>query len=105
MYCLEDYHYKLPEELIAQVPSRKRDESRMLVLNRAQGSIAHRRIASLEDYMAGGDVVVLNDTRVVPARLRGKKESGGRVELLVLYPATDQEVYRCLIKSSKKIYL
>ena len=103
MYCLEDYQYTLPKELIAQVPSSERDESRMLALNRTKGSIAHEKIASLENHMAEGDVVVLNDTRVVPARLRGRKESGGRVELLVLYPATDLAPYRCLVKSSKPL--
>jgi S-adenosylmethionine:tRNA ribosyltransferase-isomerase len=103
MYCLENYQYKLPKELIAQVPAAKRDESRMLVVNRTEGSIAHKRISCLENHIAVGDVVVLNDTRVVPARLMGRKESGGRVELLVLHPATDQAPYRCLIKSSKPL--
>jgi len=103
MYCLKDYHYKLPKELIAQVPAPRRDESRMLVLNRGEGSIAHKSVTSIADYMAAGDVVVLNDTRVVPARLMGRKESGGRVEVLVLHPATDQDPYRCLIKSSKPL--
>jgi S-adenosylmethionine:tRNA ribosyltransferase-isomerase len=101
VYCLGDYQYKLPKELIAQVPSLNKDESRMMAVNRTKGSIAHEKITSLENHLAAGDVVVLNDTRVVPARLRGRKESGGRVELLVLYPATDQTPYRCLVKSSK----
>jgi S-adenosylmethionine:tRNA ribosyltransferase-isomerase len=103
MYRLEDYQYKLPKELVAQVPVSKRDESRMLVLNRTRGSIAHKRITSLENFMVAGDVVVLNDTRVVPARLMGRRESGGRVELLVLHPATDRDPYRSLIKSSKPL--
>ncbi len=103
MYFLEDYQYNLPKELIAQVPARERDASRMLVLNRIEGSIAHKRVSALEHYLAAGDVVVLNDTRVVPARLLGRKESGGRVELLVLNPATDRDPYRCLIKSNKAI--
>jgi len=103
MYFLEDYQYNLPKELIAQVPAQNRDESRMLVLNRLEGSIAHKKVTALENYLAAGDVVVLNDTQVVPARLLGRKESGGRVELLVLNPATDQDPYRCLIKSSKPI--
>ncbi|MEJ2364453.1 MAG: S-adenosylmethionine:tRNA ribosyltransferase-isomerase [Deltaproteobacteria bacterium] len=101
VYCLGDYQYKLPKELIAQVPSLNKDECRMMAVNRTKGSIAHEKITSLENHLAAGDVVVLNDTRVVPARLRGRKESGGRVELLVLYPATDQTPYRCLVKSSK----
>jgi S-adenosylmethionine:tRNA ribosyltransferase-isomerase len=103
MYRLENYQYNLPKELIAQVPVSKRDESRLLVLNRTKASIAHEKVTSLENFMAAGDVVVLNDTRVVPARLMGRRESGGRVELLVLHPATDRDPYRCLIKSSKPL--
>ena len=103
MYFLEDYQYNLPKQLIAQVPAQKRDQSRMLVLNRFEGSITHKKVTALEDYLTAGDVVVLNDTQVVPARLLGRKESGGRVELLVLNPATDRDPYRCLIKSSKPI--
>lgn len=103
MYCLDEYQYQLPEELIAQVPAQRRDDSRLLVLNRTTGSMGHRNMAGLEYYLAAGDVVVVNDTRVVPARLLGKKESGGKVELLVLHPATDQKFYRCLVKSSKGV--
>jgi S-adenosylmethionine:tRNA ribosyltransferase-isomerase len=101
MYCLDAYQYQLPKELIAQVPAQRRDDARLLVLNRTTGSMAHGNMAGLEHYLAAGDVVVVNDTRVVPARLLGKKESGGKVELLVLHPATDQKYYRCLVKSSK----
>ena len=103
MYCLDGYQYQLPEELIAQVPAQRRDDSRLLVLNRTTGSVGHTNMAGLEHYLAAGDVVVVNDTRVVPARLLGKKESGGKVELLVLHPATDQKFYRCLVKSSKGV--
>jgi len=103
MYCLDEYQYQLPEELIAQVPAQRRDDSRLLVLNRKTGSMGHRNMSGLEHYLAAGDVVVVNDTRVVPARLLGKKESGGKVELLVLHPATDQKFYRCLVKSSKGV--
>lgn len=101
MYLLKDYQYNLPAELVAQVPAQKRDESRMLVLNRASANIEHRNIANLGDYLAAGDVVVVNDTQVVPARLLGNRESGGRVELLVLHPATEHGPCRCLVKSSK----
>ncbi|MEE9121005.1 MAG: tRNA preQ1(34) S-adenosylmethionine ribosyltransferase-isomerase QueA [Syntrophobacteria bacterium] len=103
MYCLDDYQYQLPKELIAQVPVQRRDDSRLLVLNRATGSMGHRKVAGLEHYLTAGDVVVVNDTRVVPARLVGKKASGGKVELLVLHPTTDQKFYRCLVKSSKGV--
>ena len=103
MYSLDDYQYELPKELIAQVPAQRRDDSRLLVLNRTTGNMAHRKVAGLEHSLAAGDVVVVNDTRVVPARLLGKKESGGKVELLLLHPATDQHLYRCLVKSSKGV--
>lgn len=103
MYCLDTYQYQLPEELIAHVPAPRRDESRLLVLNRTTGSVAHRNMAGLEHYLEAGDVLVVNNTRVVPARLIGEKESGGKVELLLLHPATDQRYYRCLVKSSKGV--
>ena len=103
MYCLDTYQYQLPEELIAHVPAPRRDESRLLVLNRTTGSMAHRKVAGLEHYLRAGDVLVVNDTQVVPARLIGEKESGGKVELLLLHPATDQRYYRCLVKASKGV--
>jgi S-adenosylmethionine:tRNA ribosyltransferase-isomerase len=101
MYRVEDYHYELPAGLIAQVPAGNRGSSRLMVVKRAFGSIEHRGIADLEQYLGPDDLVVLNDTRVVPARLVGHKESGGQVEVLVLNPATDESPYRCLIKAAK----
>jgi S-adenosylmethionine:tRNA ribosyltransferase-isomerase len=101
MYRLQDYQYELPPGLIAQVPVPRRDEARMMVLERRSGRILHKRIGELHCRLEAGDVLVVNDTRVVPARLVGKKESGGRVELLVLHPTTEQGPFRCLIKASK----
>jgi S-adenosylmethionine:tRNA ribosyltransferase-isomerase len=101
MYRLEDYHYDLPAELIAQIPAKRRDDSRMMVVKRAEGSIEHAGSGALDRYLAEGDLLVVNDTQVVPARLLGKKETGGRVEVLVLHPGIEQGVYRCLIKASK----
>jgi len=106
-YRIEDYHYDLPAELIAQKPSAKRESSRLLVLHRTRGELEHRRFDEISEYFNPGDVLVLNDTRVVPARLLGTKESGGRVELLVLDPYKDpglgiEEGYECLIKAAKK---
>jgi S-adenosylmethionine:tRNA ribosyltransferase-isomerase len=101
VYSQEDYKYELPAELIAQIPAKKRDESRMMVLSREKGSIEHSSISALEGFLAPGDLIVLNDTQVVPARLLGRKESGGRVEVLVLNPATEQSPYRCLLKAGK----
>jgi S-adenosylmethionine:tRNA ribosyltransferase-isomerase len=80
-----DYDYSLPPELIAQSPVVKRDQARLLVLSRADGSMTHRRFRDLLDYLGAGDVLVLNNSRVIPARLRGTKAgSGGQIEVLLL---------------------
>jgi len=82
-----DFDYHLPPELIAQEPAERRDQSRLLVLPRDGGQLQHRGFADLPDYLKPGDCLVLNDTRVIPARLRGcKAGSGGQVELLLLEP-------------------
>ena len=105
-YNIEDYNYELPPRLIAQVPALKRDHSRLLVVNRLTKSFSDRHFFDLPNLIQPGDLLVVNDTRVVPARLFGRKESGGRVEILVLEshdsnkrcPATRT----CLLKSSKR---
>ena len=78
-----EFHYELPAELIAQAPLPTRSASRLLVLDGETGAIEDRQFADLGDLLRPGDLLVLNDTRVLPARLRGRKESGGRVELLL----------------------
>ena len=78
-----DFHYDLPEELIAQAPLARRTASRLLVLDGRTGEISDRRFLDLIEWLAPGDLLVLNDTRVLPARLSGRKQSGGRVELLL----------------------
>ena len=88
-YALEAYDYVLPEELIAQEPADERDQSRLLVLDQGGGDVHHGRFTDILSLLDEGDVLVVNDTRVFPARLLGAKETGGRVELLLLgYPAT-----------------
>jgi S-adenosylmethionine:tRNA ribosyltransferase-isomerase len=80
-----DFDYSLPPELIAQSPAARRDQSRLLVLSRADGRMAHRSFRDLVDYLRSGDVLVLNNSRVIPARLRGTKAgSGGQIEVLLL---------------------
>lgn len=106
-YDLEQYHYDLPPALIAQTASDRRARSRLLVLDRSTNSLAHHHFGDLSTYLHRGDVLVVNDTRVVPARLHGSKETGGRVELLVLDPYKDPELgyregYHCLLKASKR---
>ena len=80
-----DYDYVLPPELIAQHPTRERDESRLLVVHRDSGRMEHRTFKQVTEYLKGGDVLVLNNSRVIPARLRGKNlQTGGAFELLLL---------------------
>lgn len=80
-----DYDYELPEELIAQTPIEKRDESRLMVLNRKNHSIEHKKFSDILDYLTDNDVLVLNDTKVIPARLIGvKEETNASIEILLL---------------------
>ena len=80
-----DFDYTLPPGLIAQIPIEPRDRSRLMVLNREGGSIEHRRFFEITDYLHQGDVLVFNDSRVIPARLKGhRQDSGGKVEILLL---------------------
>ena len=82
---LEDFDYYLPEELIAQTPLVKRDESRLLVLDKETGKIEHKKFYDITDYLTPGDTLVLNDTKVLPARLIGtKEETGAVIEILLL---------------------
>jgi S-adenosylmethionine:tRNA ribosyltransferase-isomerase len=83
---VSDFDYALPEELIAQVPLERRDASRLLVVPRGGGPLEHARFTDLARLLREGDLLVLNDTRVIPARLVGHKESGGRCELLLVEP-------------------
>ena len=84
---VEEFDYPLPEELIAQQPLPERDASRLLVLPRSSGPALHRTVRDLPDLLRAGDLLVVNDARVIPARLRGRKEgSGGKVELLLVEP-------------------
>ncbi|HYO88423.1 MAG TPA: tRNA preQ1(34) S-adenosylmethionine ribosyltransferase-isomerase QueA [Candidatus Limnocylindrales bacterium] len=94
---LSDFDYYLPAESIAQHPADPRDSSRLLVLDRASGSIEHRIFRDLLDYVKAGDVLVLNNTRVIPARLRGVKvPTGGAVEVLLLRQM-DETTWRALV--------
>ena len=80
---LEEFVYELPERLIAQTPVEPRDASRLLVLNRQDGSLNHRHFYDVIDYLEPGDVLVVNRTKVLPARLWGRRPTGGLVEVLL----------------------
>jgi S-adenosylmethionine:tRNA ribosyltransferase-isomerase len=98
-----DFDYHLPPELIAQTPLEPRDRSRLMVLERTSGSIEHRRFSDLVDYLKPGDVLVFNDSRVIPARLKGKKaDTGGKVELLLLRQL-ENAVWEVLLKPAKRV--
>lgn len=85
---IEDFDFNLPEELIAQTPLRERSASRLMVLNRDTKEIAHKQFPDIKQYLKPGDCLVLNDTRVLPARLYGVKEdTGGKVEILLFQTA------------------
>jgi len=91
-----DFDYHLPESSIAQIPAEPRDSSRLLVLNRETGKLEHRLFRDISDYLNAGDLLVLNQTRVIPARIFARKETGGRVELLLLR-REDRLIWRCLV--------
>ena len=97
-----DFWYDLPEELIAQTPLEKRDTSRLLVLDRQTGAVSHRHFYDIIDYLKPGDCLVMNDSRVLPARLLGHRPSGGAVELLLLKDLGDKK-WECLAKPGKKL--
>ena len=78
-----DFHYELPDELIARYPLTERTASRLLCLHGAHGAVEHRRFEELPDLLQPQDLLVFNDTRVIPARVYGKKASGGKLEMLV----------------------
>ena len=106
MFDIEDYDYHLPSECIAQEPAGCRDESRLLVVA-GDGELTDLMFSGLAGLLRSGDLLVVNDTKVFPARLEGRKESGGKVEMFLLgYPVTGGEEGRaeavCLLKSSKR---
>ena len=100
---VEEFDYHLPESLIAQTPLKNRDQSRLLVLGRKTGNIAHKHFTDIMDYFEPGDTLVLNDTRVMPARLFGlKEETGAKVEMLMLTRIEDND-WEVLLKPAKRI--
>ncbi|MDI3280883.1 MAG: S-adenosylmethionine:tRNA ribosyltransferase-isomerase, partial [Bacillota bacterium] len=89
---IDEFTFELPEELIAQEPVEPRDAARLLVLHRESGRLEHRIFRDLPAYLRPGDVLVLNDTKVIPARLRGRKEgTGGQVEVLLVHRRSEYE--------------
>lgn len=99
----KDFYYDLPEELIAQDPLLNRSSSRLMLLNKETGEIEHKHFYDILDYLHPGDCLVLNETKVIPARLYGVKEdTGAQVEVLLLH-RKDKEHWECLVKPGKKL--
>ena len=96
-----DFYYELPPELIAQTPLARRDSSRLLVLKKDTGAVEHRQFYNILDYLCPGDCLVLNNSRVLPARLLGQRATGGAVEILLLKD-TGNDIWECLTKPGRK---
>lgn len=101
---VSDFNYELPEELIAQTPIEKRDESRLMVLNREKQTIEHKIFRNIIDYLETGDVLVRNNTKVIPARLYGKKETGANVEFLLLNNI-EGDIWECIVRPGNKLHV
>ena len=100
---VHDFYYDLPEELIAQDPLEKRSDSRLMVLNRKEGTIEHKKFSDIIDYLNPGDCLVINETKVIPARLLGvKKDTGAAIEVLLLKNKGDN-TWETLVKPGKKM--
>ena len=97
-----DFYYDLPQELIAQTPLQRRDSSRLMTLDRHSGAIGHHHFYELPDFLREGDCLVLNNSRVLPARLIGRRETGGAAEILLLTDRGDN-VWECLVRPGKKL--
>lgn len=96
---VDDYNFALPGDLVAQRPAARREEARMMVLDRAEDTIAHRRFADLPEFVSPGDLLVLNNTRVLPAR---RFSDDGAIEFLFL-EQVDAQAWKCLVKPGRKM--
>ena len=101
---VSEFNYDLPEELIAQTPIEKRDESRLMVLNREIQTIEHKRFKDIIEFLKPGDVLVRNNTKVIPARLYGKKETGANVEFLLLNNI-EGDIWESIVRPGNKLHI
>ena len=99
------FDYSLPPRLVAQTPAARRDASRLLVVHRAPRDIEHRTFADLPDYLSGDDILIRNNAAVLPARLHGRRPTGGQVECLLLRPLGTENTWRCLVRPGRKLPL
>lgn len=99
---IDDFDYELPEELIAQTPLPQRDQSRLLVLHRETGELEHRNFYNITDYLREGDLLVVNDSKVIPARIFGTRSGTGGVVEVLLLKALEENVWEVLVRPGKK---
>ena len=99
-----EFDYELPEELIAQTPIEKRDESRLMVLNRKNNTIEHKTFKNIIDYLEPGDCLVRNNTKVIPARIYGKKETGANIEFLLLNNI-EGDIWETIVRPGNKLHI
>ena len=100
---VEDFDYDLPDELIAQSPLKKRDESRLMILDKKTGDIEHKHFKDIISYLEPGDTLVLNDTKVLPARLYGEKEDTKAAIEVLLLKNLEEDTWECLVKPARRI--
>lgn len=101
---VSEFNYNLPEELIAQTPLKKRDESRLMVLDRGKNTIEHKLFKDIIEYLKPGDVLVRNNTKVIPARIYGKKDTGANVEFLLLN-RIDGDIWEAIVRPGNKLHI
>jgi len=101
-FVVSDFDYELPEGMIAQYPSEKREESRLMIVNRKENSISIDIFKNILNHLDSNDLLVMNETKVIPARLVGKKPSGGKIEILLL-EQVDEHTWKCLVKPGRRL--
>lgn len=101
---LEEFDYELPKELIAQTPEEHRDECRLMVLDRNKGTIEHRHFYDIKEYLKAGDCLVVNDSKVLPARLFGKKKNTGANIELLLIKRLGGDIWECMVRPGKRLH-
>ena len=101
---VSEFNYELPERLIAQVPIEKRDESKLMILDREKQTIEHKTFKDIIDYLEPGDCLVRNNTKVLPARLYGKKETGAKVEFLLLNQI-EGDSWETIVRPGNKLHI
>lgn len=101
---VDEFNYELPEDLIAQTPLKKRDESRLMILDRQKQTIEHKIFKDIIDYLKPGDVLVRNNTKVIPARIYGKKQTGANVEFLLLNNI-EGDIWETIVRPGNKLHI